>query len=303
MKISVIGAFGDIGAAITFCLMQRALAHEIAMTDINCVLSTQKFSDMQAAAYLCQTIITHGDYETLTGSQIVIIAPGAHDNTLQTRMDAVLDAARAVSRYCPLATVIQVCEPLEPLSYALQNEAGLRPGQVLGYSLNDTLRFKQLLSGHFALNVRDMLNAVVMGEYGQTRVPVFDYVYVNGRKINIDEETRRQIEDGYQAALTEQEYWQQTTGYVSPWHTALGVSDMTAALGAPKPVPFVCSTYLKGPYGYHDVFCSVPVKLGLGLLQEITPLVLSPATKTRLDYSVETIRRQTAAALNPAGAD
>lgn len=295
MKISVIGATGDMGAAITFCLMQRALAREIAMLDTDSSLLAQQANDMQTAAYLSKSAITYGDYEMLADSEIVIVASDKCWDLPETYMEDLGNIAGAIKNYSPLATVIMVGEAVEPSAHFLQSKAGLRPDQVLGYTLNDTLRFKQLLRSHLSLNAQDTINAVVMGEYGKAKVTVFDYVYINGQKFSIDEETRYRITDADRAAITEFEYARQTAGRKPAWSTALGVSEMVAALNASRPVPFVCSTYLTGQYGYEGVFCGMPVKLGLGLLQEITPLALAPETKAALDYAVETIRLKTAA--------
>lgn len=304
MKISVVGAAGAIGSAVTFCLTQRALANEIAMVDIDSNLFEQQFLDMRTAGNARGVKITRGGFEALANSNIVVIAAAKPQpkEAAETRAgmfsanrDLFCAIAHGIQTYCPLATVIQVSNPVEPLAHIVHHLAELRHGQLLGYTLNDTLRFKSMLRRHLELNAKDRLNAVVIGEHGATKVPVFDYVFVNGGKIEISEEMRLQIMDEDWAVFPQLEYLQQLTGRAADcWSTALGVGDMVAALNAPKPVPFVCSVYLTGAYGYNDVFCGVPVKLGLGLCQEILELELAPTTKAALDLSVETIRQASA---------
>lgn len=302
MKISVLGAAGNIGAAITFCLMQRGLADEIAMIDTPGDLFEQQFLDMQTAASLRGINITqiNDDPAALRGSNIVIVAAAKRQpkaeaavraNMLNANRELFHGFAEASREHCPLATIIQVSNPIEPLAYILHEQADLKPGQVLGYSLNDTIRFKMMLRRHLELSPKDTVNAVVMGECGNAKVPVFEHVYVNGSLTDIPSYIRENIIAEDQLIFPQLEYLQQATGRTSAWSTALGVSDMVAALNAPKPVPFVCSVYLTGAYGYHDVFCGVPVKLGLGLWQQTLELELAPDTRAALDYSVETIRR------------
>lgn len=306
MKISVIGAAGNVGSAIVFCLAQKKLAREIAMIDMPGDLFEQQYMDMRAVCRLQNVNLLHGRYKMLFNSDIVIIAaakrlPASQASLSNAHLKAntglFVSFASAIKKYCPQAAVIQVSSPLEPLAHILCHTADLSPSQILGYTLNDTLQFKQVVRDILMLVKEDELDTLVMGRQGQMQVPVYEHIYVNGRHIKLSNEQYRQISEKYAAVCALQNQLNEANERSMVWSTAMGVRDMVAALTAEEPWPFVCSAMLTGEYGYSNVFCGVPVKLGMGKLQEVTVLNLSNETRAALNTAVESIYQDSTMAM------
>lgn len=305
MKISVIGAAGTIGSAITFCLGQRALAHEIAMIDLAGDLLEQQYTDMREACSTCGVTVSYGDMSALQNSQIVIIAAAVQpakatvnrDERLRPNIRLFHGFAQSIKRYCPNAKIIQVSNPIEPLCYILHAKAQLQPGQVLGYSYNDSVRFELMLKQALKLATADKVSALVLGEHGSSKVLLFDHIYINGKHVTLDENAVSAVSEANRNLFPRLEYLREKTGRTAAWITASGVGDMVAALLSPAPKPFVCSMYMQGEYGYKDIFCGVPVLLGQNKVISVNVLNLSPQSRLELDKSAAAIKEITAEAL------
>lgn len=306
MKISVIGAAGTIGSAIAFCLGQRALADEITMIDLPSDMLDMQFTDMREACSTYGVTVSYGGLSALQNSSIVIIAAArqpakattGREERLRPNIRLFYELAQSIRRYCPNAKIIQVSNPVEPLCHILHTEARLQPGQVLGYTYNDSVRFELLLKQALKLAINDRVSALALGEHGSSKVLLFDHVYINGEHVTLAENAIREIAEANQNLFPRLELLREKTGRTAAWITAAGVSDMVAALQSPAPGTFVCSVYMQGEYGYHDIFCGVPVLLGQGKVIQVNVLNLSIQSRRALDDSTAAIKEITAVALN-----
>ena len=51
-----------------------------------------------------------------------------------------------------------------------------------------------------------------------------------------------------------------------------------------------CAAYLKGEYGYNDLYIGVPVKLGAGGIVQVVEIGLTDQEKKALDHSADAVR-------------
>ncbi len=153
MKVSVIGAAGSVGAPAAFYIGVSGLVDELVLIDMRPNVVQQHAMDMSTAMCELGVTVTAGTHEDLAGSDVVINAAGFPQGLIADRMEMlpkniplVRDVALAVKRYCPDAFVITATNPIDPLNYCTWKAGGFDRRQVVGYSRNDSTRFREIIA-------------------------------------------------------------------------------------------------------------------------------------------------------------
>ena len=183
-------------------------------------------------------------------------------------------------------TILVVTNPVDPIVTRLQQRIGLDRRRVLGYTINDSLRFRTGLAR--ALGVPPgAVEAWVLGEHGDKAVPLFDRVDVNGKRVRPTDE---------QAAAAE-EYFRSwyvihvalDSGRSSTWTSGLGVARMVTALDGDGEL-WPASLVLEGEYGIDGVAVTVPVTIGRGGAGQIHEWDIETGELVALRASAEFVR-------------
>ena len=76
MKVGIVGT-GMVGSAAAYVLGVRGVASEVMLVDLDPALAEAHALDIaHALPFVSATSVTHGDYERLSGAEVVIIAAG-----------------------------------------------------------------------------------------------------------------------------------------------------------------------------------------------------------------------------------
>jgi malate dehydrogenase len=296
MKISVIGAAGNIGSCAACNIAIHGVADEVVMIDDYSPDGLDQYaSDLLSAVTGLDVEVRKGSYEDMYGSDIIIMAAGSakivssRQEVLPQNLPLVVEMADRIRQCCPETVVITATNPVCPLDYAMQRRTGFDRKKVLGYSANDSIRFRMFVAQ--ALGVASSrVNGTVIGEHGDSQVLLFSSVRVDGEPVSIStdvkEWVRRQVA-GVPKILEEQRV---KTGRTATWTTSMGIADMCRAIANDTGYVIPCSMPLEGEYGYHGMGMSVPVVLGSGGVREVLELDLEPDESEELEHSVEAIR-------------
>jgi len=293
MKVTVIGAAGSVGAPAAFYIAASRLADEIVMIDMRPNMVQQHAMDLSTAVSALDVRVKAGGYEDLAGSDLVINAAGVPQGLIADRMEMlpkniplVRDIALQISRYCPAAVVITATNPVDPLNYATWRTGGFARHQVLGYSINDSFRFRELVAR--AKGVRtSQVQGTVIGEHGSTQVLLFSSARIDGKPVSFSEEEKRDIRAEVPDILRRYEELQ--SGRTAGWTCAIGLAALTRAVLQDTGEVFPCSVVLDGEYGRRRLSMSVPVRLGKTGAQEIEEWELAPDEWDRLDRSADAL--------------
>ncbi len=303
MKIGVIGAAGIIGSATTFCIGAKRLADTIALIDLPGDALNFQTLDLTTGVSGAGINVISGGLELLEDASLVIMTASvplgkvsSRQEMLSANLTLCAEVACAIRRYCPDTILLQVTNPVEPLSYAAFRIAGIKPQKTIGYTINDTFRFRMLLADSLKTNPSSV-EAYVIGEHGDTQVPVFSNVKVDGRPVEISVEVKQNILSKIPNIFKELEYYREKTGRTAAWTTALGIADMVQAIVTDAKAVFACATILQGEYGESDICLGVPAVIGAGGVGRILELSLDPEEKVAFGNSVATIRNATAKAI------
>ena len=295
MKISIIGAAGSVGAPAAFYLAAHGLADEILMIGgkKQNVLK-QHAMDISTAVSEKDILVRAGSYEDLSGSDIVINAAGVPQGLIADRMEMlpknislIQEIALKIKRYCPEAIVITATNPVDPLNYATYLAGGMERTKLIGYSINDSFRFREMLAAELKVKV-SQVDGVVIGEHGSTQVLLFSTARVDGRPVMVSEDSKQQIRSEVPNILKRYEALQ--AGRTAGWTCAVGLAKIIRAIAADDGTVIPCSIVLDGEYGLSDLSMSVPVVLGRTGVREIKEYQLNPDEAQGLKITAETLK-------------
>jgi malate/lactate dehydrogenase len=294
MKISVIGAAGSVGAPAVFYLAAKGLADEIVMIGgkKQNVLK-QHAMDISTAVSAKDIVIRAGDFSDMGGTDIVINAAGAPQGVIADRMEMlpknielIKHFAAQVKQYCPEAFVITATNPVDPLNYAMYLAGGFDRKKLIGYSINDSFRFREMLASAYSAKV-SQVDGVVIGEHGSTQVLLFSTATINGEKVTVDEKTKTAIRSEVPNILKRYEAFK--AGRTAGWTCAIGLEIITRAIVENSGALMPCSVVLDGEYGLNGLSMSVPVKLAADGVTEILEYELADDEQQGLEKTVETL--------------
>jgi len=298
-KVSIIGA-GEVGAACASCLARRDFVNEIAIIDIMPGLAEGKALDMRQSAALerFDTIVRGftGDYSATANSDVVVITagktrkPGMERSELVTTNAAIVrEVSREVANYSPDAVIIVVSNPLDALCYCALKSSGLPDNKVVGMSgLLDITRYKSFIAEALNVSAKD-IQALILGGHGKTMVPMPRYTTIGGIPIRnlLDEEK-------IQEAIHRTQYGgEEIIDYLgrSGWYAAgTAVCVMVEAVICDQRRVLPACAYLKGEYGYEDIYLGVPIIMGKNGVEKVIELELDPEDKERFDVSQREVR-------------
>jgi malate dehydrogenase len=295
MKITVIGAAGSVGAPAVFYLAAKGLADEILMIGgkRQNVLK-QHAMDISTAVSAKDVVIRAGDYSDMGGSDIVINAAGAPQGLIADRMEMlpknielIKQIADQIKRYCPDAFVITATNPVDPLNYAMYRAGDFDRRKLIGYSINDSFRFREMLASAYGAKV-SQVDGLVIGEHGSTQVLLFSTAVIDGQKITVDEKIKADIRSEVPNILKRYEAFK--AGRTAGWTCAIGLEIITRAVAEDSGAVIPCSVVLDGEYGLKGLSMSVPVKLGKNGVAEILEYELAADEQEGLKKTVETLK-------------
>lgn len=190
-KIVVIGA-GNVGEAIAYTLMVRVQANDIVLIDVNEDRATGAALDIgHGTSFFKQVWVRHGGYEECADAKLIIITAGIARKPGQTRLDLakinvsiVKDITENIMKYAKNPLLLVVSNPADITTMAAYQVSGLSSKRVIGSGTSlDTARFRYQLSKKLQVNVED-INAYVIGEHGDSQVPVFSSANVGGFQLD-----------------------------------------------------------------------------------------------------------------------
>jgi malate dehydrogenase len=291
VRLCIIGAGGSVGGPAAFYAGVQRLVDEIVLLDVRQNVAEQNAIDLGTAVSALGVKVKAGTYEDLKGTDVVINAAGVPQGLIADRMEMltknlplVRDIALAIRRYCPDAFVITATNPIDPLNYATWRAGGFDRHKVIGYSLNDSTRFREMVAHKKGIEV-SRVQATVMGEHGSSQVYLFSSVRVDGRPVSFTEEERAAIRAEIPNILKRLEELQ--AGRTAGWTSAIGLTAITRAVLQDTGEIIPCSVVLDGEYGRRGLSMSVPVRLGKEGVREIQEWELTPDERQGLQRSAD----------------
>lgn len=299
-RISIIGA-GEVGASCATCLAERDFVNEIVVVDVKHGLAEGKALDLRQSAALKRfdTIVKGytADYSKTTDSDVVVITSGItrkpgmeRSDLIATNAGIVREVSQQVAKYSPKSVIIVVSNPLDVLCYCALKSSGFPSNRVLGMSGQlDVARYKSFIAEALNVSTKD-IQALILGGHGKSMVPMPRYTTIGGIPIR-----NLLSEDKVQEAIHRTQLGgEEIINYLgrSGWFAAgAAVCEMVEAVICNQRRVFTACAYLKGEYGYNDIYLGVPVILGKNGVETIIELELDSDDKARFETSQQEVRK------------
>lgn len=191
-KIVIIGS-GLVGSSIAYATLIQGLCTELILIDSNQGKAEGEAMDLShGLPFTSPMKIRAGHYEDCRGANIIVITAGANQKPGQTRIDLVqqnVEVLRSIlEQVLPVeqgAIILLVTNPVDILTTIARTYPELKAHRVIGSgTVLDTARFRYILSQHYQLNPGN-IHAYVVGEHGDSEVPLFSSISVAGIPINL----------------------------------------------------------------------------------------------------------------------
>ncbi|PSP95895.1 malate dehydrogenase [Halobacteriales archaeon QS_4_62_28] len=274
-KVSVVGAAGTVGAAAGYSIALRDIADELVYVDIpdqEAVTIGQAADTNHGVAYDSNTTIRQGAYEDTAGSDVVVITAGIPRQPGQTRTDLAGDNApimddigASLAEHNDDFVTITTSNPVDLLNRHLYETGNRSREKVIGFGGRlDSARFRYVLAERFDTPVQNV-EATILGEHGDTQVPVFSKVRIDGEDPEFTEDEREAILGELQESAMDVIERKGAT----EWGPATGVAHMVEAVLRDTGEVLPGSVVLDGEFGHADTAFGVPVKLGANGVEEV----------------------------------
>src|SRR4030042_6169797 len=295
MKIAIIGGGGTLGSCTAYTLALKGLSDELVLLDVNRNLALAHFMDITTAIVGIQnTKIRVGHDEDLNHSDIVIVVAGiphasvsSHLEMLRANLSFMQDIIRKIETCRPEAIVITATNPVDSVNLGMfLLSTKLSRTQLLGYDLNDSLRFQQAVAMESGRNSTEV-EALALGEHVETLALIFSSARVNKQPVTLSGEAKERIKTEVPKML--KSYTELGINRTAGWTSASGISQMVESIATDSRKVIPCSAVLEGEYGCKEISMGVPVVLGKQGISRILELDLSQDEKKDLDHSARAL--------------
>jgi malate dehydrogenase len=293
--ISIIGA-GKVGSSAAFSILGRRIS-DVVLIDVVENLAQGEALDMMQAAPAIEfdgKIKGTSDYSEMKDSELIIVTAGLARQPGMSRFDLAEKNAqimksivKEVVKYAPDCKLMIVANPVDIMTYVAFKESGFDRSRVFGMgNILDTLRFRSYIATELGVS-REDIRALVIGEHGDSMVPLVNYASVTGIPIAslLDKKQIEKIVNLTRSSGSDVIKLKGSTVYAP----AAVIAIMADAVLRGRNRVMGITTYLQGEYGLSDIAIGVPCVLGKNGIERILELKLDSEAKEAFEKSAKTI--------------
>lgn len=300
-RVALIGT-GFVGSSYAFAMLNQGVCEEFVMIDLNKEKSEGDAMDLNHGLPFAPapTKIWFGDYSDCKDADLVVICAGANQKPGETRLDLV-EKNTAIFKGIVEQVMssgfdgifLVATNPVDILTYVTWKFSGLPKERVIGSgTILDTARFRFLLGDYFNVDTRNV-HAYIIGEHGDTELPVWSHADIAGRPIS---DWAKNKPDFKQEDLDELFINVRDAAYqiiqrkgATFYGIAMGLVRVTKAILQNENSVLTVSSYLNNQYGQNDVFIGVPAVVNRNGIREVVEISLSQDEQEKFNHSAEVL--------------
>lgn len=300
MKVTIIGGGGRVGSCAAYALQCGGLVSEIQLIDANKDLAEGEALDLyHGSAFAGDHKIYAGDYTRAADSDIFLITAGLRRKPEESRLELInrnvtlfvqiLDSIKAAG-FKKDAHVFVVSNPVDILTQLAVQRMGLPWHQVYGLgTMLDTSRFSSLIAQELKL-APTQVKALILGEHGDSMLPVWSSATVNGFLLT----GLPECSPGFQNAVFDRaknsgtEVLKKKGG--AGYAVGIAIRDVIHAVILNKKAMLPVSSLVQGAYGLRDVSISVPSVVSRKGVELHIELKLWPKEQMALQQSARALQ-------------
>lgn len=305
-KIVLIGA-GAVGTAYAYAVLNQGLADRLAIVDLNEDVAWAQAEDLNHAIPFSgrHMDVTVGTYEDCRDAAIVVNCAGAAQREGETRLDLVArntaifeSINKEVMAHGFNGIYIVATNPVDVLTYATWKQTGLPSNQVIGSgTVLDTARWRHNL-GQFFRIAPSAVHTYIIGEHGDTELPVLSSGTIGGVPLPLLLETESETNQHIYDEIDDMFVRTRDAAYdiiKRKGNTSFGVGNalarITRAILRNEDVVLPVSALLEGEYAHRDIYIGTPTVLNRDGVRNVVELRLDEDEYAKFDASAETLHK------------
>ncbi len=303
MKIAIIGA-GNVGATIAYTLATQGVANDVSLIDVNTDKAYGEILDIAHGGAVSEHVHLRAEgYEGLEDADIIIHAAGRGRKPGESRLDLARGNIKITEsiitkikkHYNGKSIFLIVTNPMDVLTYVFYKRMGIDRNKIFGSgTVLDSSRFKYLLGHYFNIDPRN-LHAMVIGEHGDSAVPLWSAATVGPMLISeypskvhprLSAEDVETINKDVVQAGQEVIKRKGATFYA----ISMSVTRIIKAIVSDENRLLCVSSYIENMHGVNDVCLSLPAIVGREGIRELLTVSLTPGEEAALQRSAEVLK-------------
>lgn len=296
MKVTIIGGSGVVGSSTGYRIAQDGHVSEIVLVDVRGNLAEAHALDIeQAVVHRATTRVRAGEIEDTKGSDVIVLAASVPRHSfeqsrreyLAENLPLVFDMVNPIYARSPSALWMIATLPVDPLVYLMHRAFSVPREKLIGLNRNDTSRFRWAIARTLSVPTT-AVEAFVLGEHGETQVPIFSRIRIHGEAVSLKPDQITQIQSEISGFFLK---WNKLQpGRTAGWTTAESIGDIISSMVSEDGRVWACSTCLDGEYGLKEVSLGVPIRLSSARVKEIVEFDLNPAERKAFEASAASIQ-------------
>lgn len=302
-KAAIVGC-GFVGSAAAFALMESGLFTELVMFDVNRDKAEGEALDIGHGLPFAKPMrIYAGDYDDLSDAFIVIVTAGAGQKPGETRLDLVKNNAavfrpliRQIAEVNGDCIMLIVANPVDVLTYAAKQFSGFPDNRVFGSGTTlDTARLKYLLGQQLRVDSRSV-HAYIIGEHGDSEIPVWSSANVSGVPLHRFCQIRGYF--NYEEIMSETAENVKNSAYhiiekkgATCYGIAMSIRRICEAILRDEKTILPVSSMQPENYGISGIALSMPAIIGKSGVEGVVPIALNNEEEQALRRSADTLER------------
>ncbi|HTG67926.1 MAG TPA: L-lactate dehydrogenase [Candidatus Udaeobacter sp.] len=292
-KVVVIGV-GAVGSTTAYTLLLRSRMDELVLIDANAGKAVGDVLDMNhGLPFLGQTKVWAGTYEDCKDADIVIITAGAAQKPGEPRLNllkrnvAIYESiVSEVLKYNDDGILLIATNPVDIMSYFCWQKSGWPARRVIGSgTLLDSARFRYLIGERLQLDPRSV-HAHIIGEHGDSELPVWSLANVAGSPLTLSEEEKSDIFAHTRDAAYEIIEAKGATYYA----IALALDRIVTAILRNESAVLNVSTLVEQYHGLSGVYMGVPCVVDRQGVREVLDIPITEEERSLLHRSANKLQ-------------
>ena len=303
-KVVLVGT-GAVGTAYAYSLVNQGFVTELVLVDANNEKAEGEAMDLVHGMAFASTNmkVSAGTYDDCKDAQIVVITAGANQKPGETRLQLVerntaimKSIVQSVKASGFDGIIVVASNPVDVLSYVAWKESGLPANRVIGSGTTlDSARFRVLIGEYLEVDPRNV-HALIVGEHGDSALPVFSQASVGAESLENLLERRNNPSDKENLDRIFNEarnaaYEIISRKGVTNFGIGMCLARITKAILDNEHSILPVSSLLNGEYGQEDIYMSVPAIVTRDGIKEVIELKLNEEEQALFANSADVLRK------------
>ena len=297
-KVVLVGD-GAVGSSFAYSLIQTVkTVEELVIVDRNEAKAQGDVWDLQDLTPLTSDVtIRIGDYSDAADAGIVVITAGVPRKPGETRLDLVNKNVKILRSIVEPVVAsgfngifVVSANPVDILTTMTQKISGFPKERVIGTgTFLDKARLNIILGDHFGYKPSE-IDALVLGEHGDTSFVNFDEAKVNGKRLLDEVEISADLQAQIEAEVRGRGGKIIGNKGATFYGVAYGLATIVRAILEKNYKMMVVSAPLTGQYGVNDLYFGTPAVLNSTGIAQVIETELSKRELSKMSASAQSMQ-------------